>query len=195
MIVVRPLASGEAKARFDDLARLRITVFREWPYLYDGDLDYERQYLKTYFATPDAYIAGAFESEAMVGACTASPLADHAAEFAAPFAERGLALEDYFYFGESLLLSNYRGQGVGVRFFDVREAEARRQGFARCVFSAVQRPPKHPARPPSHVPLEAFWRKRGYDPVEGFVTQFAWKDIGDDHETEKPMTFWMKELA
>ena len=31
-----------------ELARLRIIVFRAFPYLYDGTLDYEQRYLRTY---------------------------------------------------------------------------------------------------------------------------------------------------
>ena len=32
----------------DDVARLRLAVFRDWPYLYEGDADYERDYLGAY---------------------------------------------------------------------------------------------------------------------------------------------------
>ncbi|MEM1377327.1 MAG: GNAT family N-acetyltransferase [Pseudomonadota bacterium] len=192
---VRPLTLSEARARFDDLAHLRITVFREWPYLYDGDVDYERSYLATYFKSPNAFIAGAFHGDKMVGACTASPLADHATEFSEPFGALGLNLDDYFYFGESVLLPAYRGEGVGVKFFEYREAEAKRQGFSSCVFSAAHRPNDHPFRPSNYVPLDSFWRKRGYSQIDGLATRFAWKDIGESHETEKPMTFWMKKLT
>lgn len=38
----------------DDLARLRSVVFRAWPYLYDGDPAYERDYLAAYAASPDS---------------------------------------------------------------------------------------------------------------------------------------------
>jgi hypothetical protein len=34
--------SGELEAALDDLARLRIAVFADWPYLYEGDAAYER---------------------------------------------------------------------------------------------------------------------------------------------------------
>ena len=37
-----------------DLARLRITVFRDWPYLYDGTLDYEQEYLAKFAAAKGA---------------------------------------------------------------------------------------------------------------------------------------------
>ena len=32
----------------EDLAQLRIKVFRAFPYLYDGSIDYEMSYLETY---------------------------------------------------------------------------------------------------------------------------------------------------
>ena len=71
---VRPLARNEIVSRLDDLARLRITVFRAFPYLYDGDMDYERRYLATYLEADGAFVAGAFDGDELVGAATAAPL-------------------------------------------------------------------------------------------------------------------------
>lgn len=192
---VRSLSAGEVERRFDELAGLRISVFRAWPYLYDGDMDYERRYLETYLAAPGAFVCGAFDGERLVGAATASPLSQHKDEFAEPFERRDLNVGDFFYFGESVLLPDYRGQGVGVRFFELREAEARRQGFSKCIFSAVIRPADHPMRPKNYVPLDAFWRNRGYERIKGFETAYGWKDIGDAVETGKPMEYWMRELG
>ena len=73
---------------------------------------------------------------------------DHAREFAAPFAAAGFDLADTFYCGESVLLPDYRGRGVGHRFFDLREAQARKIGRRWCCFCAVIRPDDHPLRPP-----------------------------------------------
>jgi GNAT superfamily N-acetyltransferase len=192
---VRPLQPGEIACRLDDLARLRITVFRAFPYLYDGDMDYERRYLATYLQAEGAFVAGAFDGDDLVGAATAAPLGEHKAEFAEPFAARGLDPDSFFYFGESVLLPDHRGQGIGVAFFDLREAEARRQGFTKCLFSAVIRPPDHPLRPADHAPLDRFWRNRGYARLDGLSTSYAWKDIGETAETEKPMEYWVKALA
>ena len=194
-ISVRPLAPGEVLELLEEVAGLRITVFRAFPYLYDGDMAYERRYLQTYLEAEGAFIAGAFDGGRLVGASTAAPLGEHKAEFAGPFAERGLDPDEFFYFGESVLLPAYRGRGIGVAFFDHRKAEARRQGFCKCLFSAVIRPDDHPARPPGHQPLDAFWRKRGYERLDGLETQFAWKDIGDAEETQKPMEYWAKTLG
>jgi hypothetical protein len=61
-------------------------------------------------------------------------------------------------------------------------------------FCAVVRPHDHPLRPQNYVPLGAFWTKRGYTRADGLITHFAWKDIGESAQTEKPMQFWLRAL-
>lgn len=174
-IRVAPLAGEALEAALPGLARLRIAVFRDWPYLYEGTEDYERRYVARYAASPGAVIVGAWDGERLVGAATGAPMEDHAAEFAAPFRARGHDLADLFYCGESVLLPEYRGRGIGHAFFDHREARARALGRRFACFSAVVRPADHPARPPGYAPLDPFWRKRGYAPVEGLVASFSWR--------------------
>ncbi len=99
-----------------------------------------------------------------------------------------------FYCAESVLLPGYRGQGIGHRFFDLREAHARTMGFTHCAFCSVIRPADHPARPADYRPLDGFWRARGYAPMPGVIAEFSWKDLGEDHETRKPLQFWMRAL-
>ncbi len=191
---VRPLTGDALDAALDDVARLRIAVFRDFPYLYDGDVAYERRYLQPYRDSADAIVVGAFDGARLVGAATAAPLEDHAGDFAAAFDGTGLALEDIWYCAESVLLPAYRGHGIGHRFFDLREAQGRALGRRHSAFCAVMRPADHPARPDGYRPLDGFWRKRGYAPLEGVVAEFAWKDLGDAEETRKPLQFWMRDL-
>ena len=194
MVTVRRLSREEARARFDDLARLRIEVFHDFPYLYEGDFDYERRYLATYMQSPGAVVIGALDGDRLVGAATASPLADHFEEFAAPFVAQRLDVSEFFYFGESVLKRDWRGQGIGVRFFEEREQAARDAGFARCVFSVVSRPADHPLRPDDYMPLDGFWSRRGYARIAGLTTGFSWQDLGETQETIKPMEFWHKKI-
>ncbi len=192
---VRPLGRAETEGLVDEIAGLRIEVFRAFPYLYDGDAGYERRYLETYLRSAGAVVIGAFDGGELVGAVTASPLADHFEAFAEPFAAHGLEPADWFYFGESVLLARYRGAGVGVRFFEERERAAAAQGFRRCVFSAVVRPADHPLRPAGYEPLDAFWTKRGYARIDGLATGFSWRDVGEAEESVKPMEYWAKTLG
>ncbi len=191
---VRPLTGAALDAALDDVARLRIAVFRAFPYLYDGDAAYERRYLQPYRDSSDALVVGAFDGARLVGAATAAPLEDHAGDFAAAFAGTGLRLEDIWYCAESVLLPEYRGHGIGHRFFDLREAKGRALGRRHAAFCAVVRPADHPARPAGYTPLDGFWRKRGYAPLEGVVAACSWKDLGEAKETRKPLQFWMRDL-
>ncbi len=191
---VRALTGAELEAALEDVARLRIEVFRAWPYLYDGDLAYERDYLQSYRDSEGAIVVGAFDGDRLVGASTGTPLADHADDFAAAFEGTGLDLREIFYCAESVLLPGYRGQGVGHRFFDLRERHARQLGFTKSAFCAVMRPSDHPMRPEGHAPLDPFWRARGYAPLEGVVAHFAWKDLGEECESRKPLQFWIRDL-
>lgn len=195
MIETRVLTGAALDRALDDVARLRIEVFRAFPYLYDGDLAYERDYLDHYRTSAGAALVGAFDGATLIGAATGTPLADHAGDFAAAFSATGLELETVFYCAESVLLPGYRGQGIGHRFFDLREAHARGLGFAHSAFCAVQRPPDHPLRPAGYAPLDPFWRKRGYAPLPGAVAHFAWKDLDQPGETEKPLQIWMRALT
>jgi GNAT superfamily N-acetyltransferase len=177
------------------LAELRIRVFRDWPYLYDGTLEYEASYLRKFSAAKDAVIVVAREGERIVGASTASPLLGHADEFAKPFAEQGYDLDKVFYFGESVLLPEYRGRGLGRAFFDVRESHARRSGpFEIAAFCAVVREASDPRAPAGYHPLDAFWNKRGYFKQEALTTTFPWKELGQDEEVLHPMQYWIKRL-
>lgn len=192
MIRVKRLTGAALAAALGDVARLRIEVFRAWPYLYDGDAAYEEAYLQIYRESDNAILVGAFDDDRLVGASTGTPMEDHAEDFAAAFAEQDVPLGDIFYCAESVLLPEYRGQGIGHAFFDAREDHARALGHRHAAFCAVQRPCDHPLRPNNYQPLDPFWRKRGYAPLEGAVAQFAWKDIDQDRETDHPLQFWMR---
>ena len=193
-LMVRALTGAALDAALDDVARLRIAVFRDWPYLYDGDMEYERRYVAAYRDSPGAVLVGALDGDRLVGAATGTPLAEHADDFAAAFAGTGIDLDTVFYCAESVLLPEYRGRGIGHRFFDVREDHARELGYSRSAFCAVIRPDDHPARPPDYRPLDGFWRTRGYAPLPGVVAEFGWRDLGAADESRKPLQFWMRDL-
>lgn len=195
MTLTYQVLDGDAvAAALDDLARLRIDVFADWPYLYAGSLDYERDYVATYRDAQNAILVAAKDGDRIVGAATGTPMEDHASDFAAPFAETGIPLTDIFYCAESVLLPDYRGQGAGHVFFDMREAKAKALGRRYVAFCSVMRPEDHPARPADYRPLDGFWRKRGYEKLDGVVARFKWTDHGDAEQTEKPLQFWMKAL-
>ena len=191
---VEPLTGAALTEALDDVARLRIAVFRDWPYLYDGDYSYERLYLQTYEHSPRAIVVGAYDGDWLVGAATAAPLSEHADDFSSAFDGTSVNIAKTFYCGESVLLPRYRGRGIGHQFFDLREEYARGMGYEHICFAAVMRPLDHPLCPPAYRPLDAFWEGRGYARLTGVVAYFPWKDVDQPVETDKPLQFWMRDL-
>ena len=194
-IRVRSLTdTQERHAAIPALSDLRIRIFRGWPYLYDGTADYEAAYLAEYMSEPNAVLIVATDDDAVIGAATASPMAGQKAEFQLPLLDYGLDVARIFYFGESVLLPDYHGQGIGHQFFDAREAAVRAAGADQAAFCAVVRPSDHPMRPDAPRDLAPFWRARGYAPVEGLTTMLKWQDLGDAVESPHQMQFWMRDL-
>jgi GNAT superfamily N-acetyltransferase len=196
MIRIETLTAGSGLSeRLEDIATLRIAVFRDWPYLYDGDLGYERNYLGRYVRSAGAVCVAAYDGETMIGASTGMPLAEEHEPIKAPFIAAGLDLGRIYYCAESVLLAAYRGRGVYRRFFDEREGHARRLGgFDTVAFCGVVRPDDHPLRPKDDTPLDQIWQRFGYARRDDLVCHFSWKDVDCDVATEKPMRFWLKSL-
>lgn len=194
MIEVRRLQGPELAQSINALADLRMRVFRDFPYLYDGSAEYEKIYLKTYLQSPRCVMIAAYHGDKIVGASSALPLLDENDYIQKPFVEAGMNLSKIFYFGESVLLKDYRGFGIGNQFFDAREDIAMSYGvYDKTCFCAVQRPENHPLRPEGFRPLDAFWEKRGYRKHLDLQAEFSWKEIGASEESPQKMVYWMKE--
>jgi GNAT superfamily N-acetyltransferase len=176
-----------------NLADLRIRVFREFPYLYVGSTDYEEKYIQRYTTSDESVIVIAKVGDNVIGASTGMPLKDEDKMVYGPFKKNGMDWQSYFYFGESVLRSEFRGQGIGVRFFEEREKHAISHGYKCTTFCAVDRPENHPRRPANYKPLDPFWEKRGYKKKSELKTTFKWKDLDDSEESPKSLTFWIKE--
>ncbi len=176
------------------LGRLRGAVFREWPYLYQADDAHEADYLRKYAEGPGAAVVVALDGEEAVGAATCQPMTQADAPVREAFLAAGRDPGIHCYFGESVLLPPYRGQGIGVAFLAAREAVAREAGLAIATFCAVERAADDPRRPAGHVPLDGFWRKRGYAHHPELACSFRWREIGGGEAVPHRLSFWLKRL-
>lgn len=188
------LRGSAIREQLHALAALRLGVFHDWPYLYDGTLDYERHYLETYARCADSLAVLAWDNEQCVGATTALPLRDAESAMRAPIEQAGLDANATLYFGESLVLASHRGRGIGVAFFEQREAHARALGLTLCTFCAVDRPALHPLKPANYIGNDAFWARRGYLRHPELSCSFEWLDRGASAPTMHTLTYWLRTL-
>lgn len=196
---VETLTGSRKTQVLPELSKLRCRVFREWPYLYEGDPAAEARYLEAFAQSDESVIVVACEDNTIVGMATAAPLSSHTPEFVPLFRKHGFDSERVFYFGESVLLASHRGQGIGHAFFDHREQAARTSRssgwFQVAAFCAVVREANDCRRPAEARSLEPFWKKRGYIPVPGMIGNYDWSELGASEETPHPMQFWQARLS
>ncbi len=189
----REFQGDQIQAIIDDLGNLRITVFREFPYLYEGSLDYEREYLETYSQAKGSFVCLVYDGDQAVGATTCIPMSEESKEFQRPFLDADWDISAICYLGESILLPAYRGRGIGKEFFQRRHAQAARLGLTITAFCAVDRAADHPLRPADYRPLDSFWQSQGYARHPELQTTFRWLEIGQKEESANTLTFWVKQ--
>lgn len=191
---IRVCSGPGVAGHLGDAANLRISVFREFPYLYEGDVAAEREYLAGYAGCPGSVFVLAEAEGTVVGVSTGLPLVAADPAFRRPFETAGKNPAEWFYLGESVLAWEWRGRGIGHRFFDEREAHARSLGFARICFCAVERSTDHPLKPPGYRSNDAFWSRRGYVEQPGLKARFAWRQVDSaGSEVMNELVFWIRE--
>lgn len=188
------LHGPEIQAYIEPLAELRLTVFNEFPYLYKGSLDYEMKYLGTYVKSKNSLTILAKKNDKVIGASTCIPLIDEVREIQQPYLDAGLDVSKICYFGESIILKEYRGQKVGSDFFKIREEHAQSviRGLQRTSFCAVIRQESHPLKPKTYKSLDSFWARNGYQAFPKMKVQFKWLDVDKEQEDYKDLLVWMK---
>ena len=185
-------AIAQACAAFQ---RLHVEVFYEWPYLYQGD-PAAPPYIADYANIPRAALFLASQDGEPVAAATCLPLADESANVQAPFTDRGWDPAQFFYFGEGIVREAWRGTGLGVRLFELRESHARAVSTANyTIFCSVRRPADHKLRPANPHTNDAFWRRRGYVPMPGVFCTMRWTDRDEPGPVPHTLDFWIKSLT
>ena len=186
---------AEIGAFIEPLGRYRIEIFREFPYLYDGDMDYERHYLSRYLQSDKSFLLLGQDASGIACACTGIPLEHETDAFKAPFVDHGSSVADKFYLGEIMIRKDLRGQGWGTRVMNLAlRTIASAQQYQYVVLCTVIRPQHHPLKPANYTFNDNLWHHAGFSKLAGYQALFPWKDLGDTHETMKPMSFWLKQL-
>lgn len=187
------LQGFEAKKLLGPLASLRIEIFRDFPYLYEGSLDYEKKYLDRYFSSSKSLVVVLRDKENVVGVSTAIHLLEEEAMIREPVSKI-YDPKHFVYFGESLLRKSYRGLGYGKKFFEIRENFARSLNAKWAGFCAVIRDADDPRKDTDYKSPEFLWTKLGYKKVPQLTTQISWKESGETTESPKKLQFWTNSL-
>jgi len=177
----------------DAIAQLRIDIFKEYPYLYDGDLESEAKYLKKFTHAKDAITVVLKDDERVVGAITGLPLQYEEEAMLKPWREGEIAITKIYYFSEILLYEAYRGQGLGQELFDTAQEWV--QNYHRYDYFTLATVDREiDLAPQSYHPTDSFWLRNGYVKQSDKIAYLTWRDLDKAQEDAKPMHFWTKKL-
>ncbi|QEM69408.1 GNAT family N-acetyltransferase [Geobacter sp. FeAm09] len=190
MLVGTAIADG-----LDAMATLRLGIFPEYPYLYQGRREDELQYVSTYAQAPDACVILAYDGSAVIGAATGMPLVHEDAQMRDAFAGTAFPLNEIYYVGELLFRPAYRNCGLGQKLLARLENHIRSLGDYRTLACAtVERPDDHPLRPHDYIPITRFLARTGFVRLPEVTTRFTWRET-DGVKRDHLMQFWIKSLV
>lgn len=195
-VITEHLLTGTAIAGvLDELATLRLHIFQEYPYLYEGRREDELTYLETYAKAPDACVILACDGSAVIGGATGMPLVHEDTQIRGAFAGTPLSLDEMYYVGELLFRPAYRNCGLGRKLLARLEIHIRSLGGYRTLTCAmVERSDDHPLRPCDYLPITRFLARTGFVRLPGVTTHFTWRET-DGVKRDHSMQFWIKELS
>ena len=193
---IERIAPSDLPTFLRTITDIRMQVFSAWPYLYDGNLADEDEYLRHFQRDPHTVVIGAWDGGDLVGVSTALRWETHPENLlrALPGAWSHVRVSEILYLAESVLYADYRGRGIGKAFFDAREAFAVEIGRRYVAFASVVRAPDDPQKPEDYRDLTPWWRRLGYQPVPGALCAMMWKDHGREHADLHHLQVWIKEL-
>jgi GNAT superfamily N-acetyltransferase len=178
--------SGESlPAGMGVLAEFRLQFFREFPYLYAGTEEGEREHMSEYIANPTARLLLAKDRDyagKVVGVAMGTLLSTETeilCQIGGSLPKLGIVPERFYYFGEMIFDPEYRRRGIGKQMLEQLKSVGREQGADRFGFLAVVRERNDTRRPAEYVDSENIFQKFGFDKTDIYVS-FEWSTIQGD---------------
>ena len=184
----------------DLVSQFRIENFKEFPYLYKGNMEYEREYLEGFSSNLESRLILVYENKNVIGISTSLPFLseyDILEDGPSLFKSMGKNPRDFFYFGEVIISSNFREKGICKEIFRIQEKIAKQLNYKDICFLTVVRDRNDPRMPINYSNPSSIWDSLGYKPIEEKTLNFEWPTIhidGTVKNIENPMKFWLKEL-
>jgi len=183
----------------ETVSKLRIDIFREYPYLYEGDLNYEQQYVKGYTMDKKAMIALARIDGKIAGVSTGIPLisdSEIVVDAKKVFSKDNIDIGDYYYYGEVIVLPEYRGKGITTQLYDAQHELVKEWGYKHVCILTVVREESHPLKPITYRSPDKMWEHLGFF-RNNLTVDYHWPTIHADKsvkDVSNKLEFWTKDL-
>lgn len=166
-----------------------------WPYIYEGDIETEKNYLKVYAESEDAILVLAKEEDHAIGIAMGSPVKDSMEQIQKVFKENQVPMGNSYYLADLILLKEYRKRGIGLKMVQDFECAVKNlQDYEWIYFCEILRDDNDPRKPSDYRSLDSFWESFGYEMVPHWHTSIDWLEIGGGEKKSHSMRFRKKRL-
>ena len=182
----------------DFLVQQRIREFKEYPYLYQADIQEENQYAQWLVQLPDTALAVAYEYDQPVGFISGTAFKDFDTHFKGSidtFKSKGLNPEDYFYLAEAIITPSYQKIKLCGQLYRILENHVRNLGYKAICF-VTESHASHPLKPRGYDSLEDMYHYAGFQKSDISI-KFNWLTIqerGEPKDEEHILVYWFKYL-
>jgi hypothetical protein len=194
-INIEVLKGTEVIPYLQKLAELRIDFYRNYPYLYEGNITDEKAYLSMYAKSKDSLLVIAKNGDDIVGAVTGIPMLESKEENKQLFAQKQIPAEHIFYLGELVLSQDYQNNTIQESLYlQLENAVKELEKYSLLAVCEIERSPDDTKKPVSAFSSEVIWTGRGFTKQPQLYTTDAWKDVGDLEKSDHHLFFWYKAL-
>ena len=183
---------------FEAIATLRLMVFSEYPYCYQGSFEDEQKHFGQYTCHEDRSLAVLFEKNQIIGLSTRIPAASALPLLgrAVPELERrGVNIEQHYYVIESMIKQAFRGKKRGQLLYQEHEVFIRRRGYqTNCLLTLAT---ESTITSVEKKPFTSLWHWLGFKKT-AIQTSFTWLTRMFDHlvrEQSHVFDFWARDLT
>lgn len=148
------------------VAEFRIRYFKDFPYLYDGSVEYEMSYLTGYADDPRSMLITVTNmNNELIAVSTSVPLVtttnilDGASEL---FRSNGLNPSTFFYYGEVIIDHSARKQGLAKSIYLMQDEHALNSGFENIAIATVIRLKGDHRQPEFYQSSDLVWKKMNF---------------------------------
>ncbi len=187
------ILKGQETTRYiSDLATLRISYFREYPYFYQVNPSAEKEYLETYSISPNTLFVVAGEES--IGILTGCPLTESAEHYQRPFIDNNRDLDKVFCLGEFVFQNGYENEIIQKKMYKQLEEQIQKEQIYNqiLVYELVQL--ENEFAPPGYVSIEEFWNKMGFIKQDDLTFSIPWEDSRTNRVVDHSLVAWLKNI-
>lgn len=176
----------EVAQHINEFGQLRLDYFRGYPYFYDGDHVFEREYLQNYASNPKTLLI-----LSQNGALMGCPLRDMSNHYK-PFLHSKMPIEEMYYLGEFVFEPGTEREELQVEMYQKFEEEVRKMGYSQIALYEIATEENDSREPKGYVSIEKLWEKMGFIKQSGIVLEVYWEEQGV--EKLHHLVGWIKKI-